>query len=482
MAKVTDERSPYTIRVSLPGDAPAWPTPRAIRIVRPGQREFVVPLLTERHYQLGRAETVDLYFEDESVSRFHGFLYYDAMFGAWAYRDAGSTFGSALADPTGRGRSEPIPPRQPTAVLAGHIVALGTRGSRVELLEDVPPEALATSGAAAWKSEAARALEERVQVASNHSLPLLLLGASGSGKTYVADRIHRLSRRRGRFVGINCTHLPADPTALRSELVGHVKGAFTGAVEAKTGQLFLADEGTLFLDEVESLGRDAQAFLLTLLEGSEDLVPLGAPASKGRPRPSFRLISASKQRLNESPLRHDLAQRLGAGDFIHVPSLEERRQDIPTLAHRFVEELAAEQQVDCELTPDALAYLMEQKWPGQIRELRATVKATAVRSWWRANSASGTDRRRVLVGVAELQSYLAERSNAFGSTVGVPLRTADPPEPAPGPAPHRKRPADLTREDLESALRLADGNKTRTAQALGISPTTLRKKMEELGL
>jgi len=237
-------------------------------------------------------------------------------------------------------------------MLPGFILALGNRGSRIEFLEDVPPEALATIGRAVWKSEAAHALEDRILAASGHPLPLLLLGASGSGKTYVADRIHQLSGRRGRFVNINCTHPPADPTALRSELVGHVKGAFTGAVEAKTGQLFLADGGTLFLDEVESLGREAQAFLLTLLEGADDLVPLGAPVSKGRPRPSFRLISASKQRLNESPLRHDLAQRLGRGDFIHIPSLEERREDIPTLALRFVEELAAEQQVECDLTAD----------------------------------------------------------------------------------------------------------------------------------
>lgn len=82
--------------------------------MRPGQREPVVPLRTDRHYQIGRAETVELYFEDESVSRFHGFLYYDAAFGAWAYRDTGSTFGSALADPQGRLRSEPIPPQQAT--------------------------------------------------------------------------------------------------------------------------------------------------------------------------------------------------------------------------------------------------------------------------------------------------------------------------------------------------------------------------------
>ena len=288
MAKPTDELTPHIMRMTPDGDTSNWPTPRAIRIVRPGQQEAIIPLVTERLYQLGRAETVDLYFEDESVSRFHGFLYYDHSFAVWAYRDAASTYGSALADPRGGSRRQPLPPGKPSVMLAGNVLALGTRGSRIEFLKDIPPEAITAPGAVPWRSEAARALEERIQVASGHSLPLLLLGASGSGKTYVANRIHQLSGRRGRFVGINCTHLPADPTALRSELLGHVKGAFTGAVEAKAGQLFLADGGTLFLDEVESLGQDPQAFLLTVLEGSDELVPLGAPASKGRPRPSFR--------------------------------------------------------------------------------------------------------------------------------------------------------------------------------------------------
>src|SRR5439155_15726597 len=121
------------------------------------------------------------------------------------YRDAGSTFGSALVSLEVPGAREPIPPQRATGLMAGHVVALGTNGSRIEFLADVPPEALAASG----RSEAARELEERIQAASGHTLPLLLLGASGSGKTYVADRIHRLSRRPGRVVNINCTHLPA---------------------------------------------------------------------------------------------------------------------------------------------------------------------------------------------------------------------------------------------------------------------------------
>jgi DNA-binding NtrC family response regulator len=136
--------------------------------------------------------------------------------------------------------------------------------------------------------------------------------------------------------------------------------------------------------------------------------------------------------------------------------MEERREDIPTLALRFVEELAAEQQVECDLTADALEFLATQRWPGQIRELRATVMATAVRCLRPTNGADAPPRRRVVVGTQDFQRYLAERQAAFGkvdvSSVSVPLRTHDS-----RPPPVRKRPVDLTREDLEAALRRVGG-------------------------
>jgi len=477
--------SPFAKRTSLAGGSLDWPTPRAIRIVRPGQREFIVPLLTDREYQVGRAETVELYFGDETVSRVHGLLYFDAIHGEWVYRDAGSTVGSRLAGPRDRGQGEPISPGQETVVTAGCAVALGTGGSRIEFLEDVPSGAPAgaESGGPQWRSGAARGLEERLRTAGDHVLPLVLLGASGSGKTHVASRIHQLSGRRGRFVKVNCLHLPTDPIALQSELLGHVQDAFDGAVEARPGQLFLAHGGTLFLDEVDSLERDAQALLLMVLEGSEALVPVGAPrAAKGQPRPDFRLISASRERLSDSPLRRELAQRIGEGGLIQVPGLEERREDVPALALRFLEEVTAEQQVDCELSPDALTFLMDRKWPGQVRELRATVRTVAVRNWWKANGAGSSARRRVVIGVEEIKSYLAERRQVFGVPLDGSPPTASSADAMPNLPQARKRPADLTREELEGALRQAGGNKTRAAQALGISNATLRKKIEEMGL
>lgn len=210
---------------------------------------------------------------------------------------------------------------------------------------------------------------------------------------------------------------------------------------------------------------------MTLLEGDELLTPLGASATKGRPRPSFRLISASKQRLNESSLRKDLAQRLGGGDFIRVPGLSERREDIPALVERFLSELREAQQVDAVIAPDALACLMEQPWPGQVRELRATVRATALRAW--GARAPGAGGGRVIVVVEDMERYLRERVEVFGDAVsGAAVASGG----------IRKRPMDLTVEDVRQALAQARNNRTHAADALGISPTTLRRRMAELGL
>src|SRR5262249_33489865 len=141
------------------------------------------------------------------------------------------------------------------------------------------------------------------------------------------------------------------------------------------------DGGTLFLDEVESLRPEAQVFLLDLLEGKGDLTPLGAPPSKSFPRPAFRLISASKQRLEESPLRKDLAQRLAAGDIILLPTLEQRREDIPLFVARFIADLAHEAQLEIILAPTVSDFLAQCDWPGQVRELQATIRTVALRRW-----------------------------------------------------------------------------------------------------
>jgi len=140
------------------------------------------------------------------------------------------------------------------------------------------------------RSPASRALEGAIHRASRVDRPVFLLGSSGTGKMYAAHLLHELSGAKGSFVYVNSGGLPADRTHLHSQLLGHLKGAFTGATDKRVGLLFEADGGTLFLDEVESLVPEAQVFLLDLLEGREDLVPLGASTSRALPRPAWILF------------------------------------------------------------------------------------------------------------------------------------------------------------------------------------------------
>lgn len=454
--------------------------PNAVRLVRGEGSAAVVRLDPMRTYHVGRDLDSDLRFDAEQISRLHAVLYFCPEIGAWAFCDLGSRYGSVLLDERGSRRRN-LEHHEPVPVVAGSIVQLaGEPGQRAELIIE---DAESTAAAPGWRSTAARSLEQAVLRASRHRLPMFLLGPSGAGKTYAAERIHELSRAKA-FVSINCGQLSNDPGNLASELLGHVRGAFTGALGDRIGKLKHADGGTLFLDEVEALRPEAQVFLLDLLEGKGDLTPLGAPPSKAFPRPSFRLISASKQRLDESPLRKDLAQRLAAGDILLLPTLEQRREDVPLFVARFVDDLAREAQLEVRLAPAVDEFLAEREWPGQVRELQATVRTVALRRWADLQ-VEGRPVTRVELAVSDFAEYLRDRSKAFGAAPEVSptgkFDAAVPRPPAPSAA-ARKRPADFTREDLEGALRAAGGNKTRAAAALGVSINTLRKKMEELGL
>ena len=339
------------------------PCPRALRILRQGRPPVAIPLDTRRVYTLGRAEKADVWFEDEAVSRQQALLFYVPEVSAWAIRDNGSANGTFLQADAGPPRR--LPHGAPVGLAAGLTLRLGETDNCLEFLADVPAAPTGQPTGGQWKSPAARALEGAIHRASRVDRPVFLLGSSGTGKMYAAHLIHELSRAKGRFVYVNCGALPPDRTHLHSELLGHLRGAFTGATDKRIGLLFEADGGTLFLDEVESLVPEAQVFLLDLLEGTEELVPLGAPTSRALPRPAFRLISASKQPLQEAPLRPDLAQRLARGELIHLPSLRERREDIPLLVATFLSALAkGPRQLQAEVSDKALAFLADQPWPG----------------------------------------------------------------------------------------------------------------------
>jgi len=197
------------------------------------------------------------------------------------------------------------------------------------------------------------------------ALPILLIGATGTGKELFARHIHHHSRRSGQLVDVNCGALPQE--IAESLLFGHRRGAFTGAVESVMGHLERADNGTLFLDEVLHLTLSAQVKLLRVLETGE-VQPLGAGFKR---RVDFRVVSAAQEdtseRLDRGLFRHDLFQRL-AGIVIDLPLLADRPEDIVPLAEQFA---AAHGQ---RLEDGTAAVLEGHDWPGNVRELRLAIE------------------------------------------------------------------------------------------------------------
>lgn len=358
-------------------------------------------------------------------------------------------------------------------------------------------------GDASSLSMATRDFQEKLRWAARTRVPVFLLGPSGVGKTFTARQIHELSTLTGPFVPINCARLPHDAAALHSELLGHVRGAYTGAEAARVGKLQASAGGTLFLDEVESLPPLAQGFLLDVLEGSGDTAPLGAPPSGGArndaaPRGArpFRLIAASKIPLAHSGLRADLCERLAEGHLWRVPGLAERRAEIPALVARFTAEQAVLLGVPLEFSADAVALCAETSWPGEVRQLRATVIALAQLAAARhPHHQDNSTIVPLVIAAPDVIRHLAERAMAFGrpaanaghpGEVGSVLLSRAPTE---FPQPHVVTPVRvkacaraLTREQVLAAIASAGGSQAAAARALGVARNTIARKLKGHGL
>jgi two-component system response regulator HydG len=287
---------------------------------------------------------------------------------------------------------------------------------------------------------------ERVSAISS---PVLLYGESGTGKELVARALHHGGpRARAPFVAINCAAIAE--SLLESELFGHARGAFTGAVEAKRGLFVEADGGTLLLDEIGELPLGLQAKLLRALETSA-VRPVGGGSER---KVDVRIIAATNRDLanavQERRFREDLYYRLHVIP-VHLPPLRARRDDIPLLVERFVKQFA-EQHPDLpprEVTPEALRRLCELPWPGNVRELRHAVERLLVLGRGRR-----IDVRDVALAVPE---PLPEAMAAVAAEI-VPLRV-------------------LQRRYVEWVLTQTGGNKVRTAQLLGIDASTIYRML-----
>jgi DNA-binding NtrC family response regulator len=464
------------------------PREAELRLHREDARTVQIELRPETRYLIGRHEGVDVVFESNQVSRTHGALF--SQNGRWHYQDMGSSNGSAVLtkEEAARGREgEPAPLNAMEAVALdiGDQVLIGGWSSRIELCM---PLVLTEGGddvdtaSDVLRSRAGRDFDAKIDLAARTRVPVFLAGASGTGKTHAARQIHVRGTPEAPFILLNCARLPLDPMQLHSELLGHESGAMAGALSKKVGAFHAAHGGTLCLDEVESLAPSAQGFLLDILEGTGDPSPLGA--STRAVTPAFRLIAAAKVPLSESGLRPDLCERLLEGHSWKVPSLSERREDIAVLLRRFAREQSKMLGVEVSFTEEALAFAEQAPWPGEIRQLRATVIVLAqaavasMASVASAPSESAPKRLPILLRSEDLRRHTSERAAVLSSapTVAAAQPSAAPTEPV------KRFSRSLTKEDVAKALQRADGNQSEAARQLGIARNTLSKKMREFGL
>ena len=301
---------------------------------------------------------------------------------------------------------------------------------------------------------------------------VLVQGESGTGKELVAKAIHFNSARADKpFVAVNCTAIPA--TLLESELFGHLKGAFTGATQARAGKFQQAEGGTIFLDEIGDLSPELQVKLLRVLQERE-VEPLGG----NQPIPlDVRVIAATLHDLSravaDGRFREDLFYRLNVVPVV-LPPLRDRLEDLPALVNYFVTRLSREFGLPQRtMAPDGMVLLRKYSWPGNVRELENLI-------------------RRVLV--LEIESTITSEHLAIALPKAPPNQLA-PDNWADGLVAHcdrlrmngedgiyRKLLREFERPLIEHVLVLNRGNKVKTAEMLGINRNTLFKKMRELKL
>ncbi|HEY1717635.1 MAG TPA: sigma-54 dependent transcriptional regulator [Verrucomicrobiae bacterium] len=308
------------------------------------------------------------------------------------------------------------------------------------------------------ESEKIRELRKLIQTVAPTDARVLILGESGTGKELVAGALHGLSQRRdAHYVRINCAAIPE--TLLESELFGHEKGAFTGALKQKLGRVEEADGGTIFLDEIADMSKPLQAKLLRFLEdgsftrvgGTEEL------------RVNVRLVAATNRDITQAiaggDFREDLFHRLNVVQF-HLPPLRERDEDVLLLAEHFLKSFRATMNKNADrLAPAARQKLLAHRWPGNVRELRNVI-----------------ERALILETAREIQP-----SSLPDFQAGARLQKSATTPPAPGESLDDAL-ARMERELIAGVLEQNDFNLTRAAEWLKLSRHSLRYRMQRLNM
>ena len=300
-----------------------------------------------------------------------------------------------------------------------------------------------------------KALRQQLSLMAATNGRVLIFGESGTGKELIAHAIHSMSQRATEaFIEVNCAAIPEE--LIESELFGHRKGSFTGAVDDKIGKFQKADGGTIFLDEVGDMSLKTQAKVLRALE-EQRFEPVGA---SNFVQVDVRVVAATNKNLEEQiergSFREDLFYRLNVIPF-YVPPLRERKEDIPALADHFLREFTtAYGRKQKELTPEALRVLVDYHWPGNVRELRNLIERIVI-----MNPQVRVDARHIPIHPTRRAVY--ERPPDRLGTLQEVREAAE-------------------RDYILRKLEEMKGNVTRTAELLGLERSNLYRKMRSLGI
>jgi DNA-binding NtrC family response regulator len=450
-----------TAKLAEPAEEPGL----CLLVVGPGGG-VVHPLPRVGEVIIGRASDVDIQIDEASISRRHAELVTGRA--RPAIRDLESANGVRVGQRL-------LPPDELTPVDVGQAVELGSvvvvlhQPSMLPAVGGARPEgeerpSLTPGGPPLVRDPAMERLFGMVERIAPSELSVLLLGETGVGKEVVAQAIHESSARRaGPYLKLNCSALSEN--LVESELFGHVRGAFTGAVKDKPGLLEAAAGGTVFLDEIGELPPSIQAKLLRVLE-ERKVMRVGSL----EPRPiDVRFVAATnrdlKRECEEGRFRTDLFFRLN-GISLEIPPLRDRRNEIAPLAARFVKGVSGGSGPD--LAPGTVALLEAYRWPGNVRELRNAV-----------------ERAVVLAGSGPiLPDHLPPEISHPASQViaNGPAAAPEATSATEGAQTLEEEMAALEKRRIEEALEKCDGNQTQAAKLLGMPRRTFVKRLDAYGI
>jgi DNA-binding NtrC family response regulator len=318
----------------------------------------------------------------------------------------------------------------------------------VQLKEENRELAQIVYGTFIGESAHIKKIKKEIETTASRSTRFLILGENGTGKELVARMIHERSRfSNGRFVPVNCAALPSE--LIESELFGHLKGSFTGAISDKTGRFAEADRGTIFLDEIGDMRHEAQAKILRILESGE-LRPVG---SGDTVKVELNVVAATNQNIlklvDDGKFRQDLFYRLNVVTF-NLPPLRDRAEDIPALYEHFLKIFAHQSgRPAIEITSDAMELLIRYDYPGNVRELKNIAE-------------------RISIYISRPQANKSDISQLIPRSVDKQL------------IPLKEAVDDFEAEYIKRAIDTCGGNMAEAARKLGLERSHLYKKIKKL--